>query len=90
MPTELNQKWKQCKATIIAERTKYEQLYDNFQDLSKELKQYNKMVVTQPVFKNNQDISTKIQVLQRLKKYVLNNETKIHMLEAEDFRILCQ
>jgi len=90
VPTELNQKWKQCKATIIAERTKYEQLYDNFQDLSKELKQYNKMVVTQPVFKNNQDISTKIQVLQRLKKYVLNNETKIHMLEAEDFRILCQ
>ena len=90
MPTELNQKWKQCKATIIAERTKYEQLYDHFQDLSKELKQYNKMVVTQPVFKNNQDISTKIQVLQRLKKYVLNNETKIHMLEAEDFRILCQ
>ena len=29
------QQWKQCKDTIIAERTKYEQLYDYYQDLTK-------------------------------------------------------
>lgn len=54
---------------ILSERATYEQLYDFYQDLSKELLKENKFKVLQSNFKNNTDIKQKIQVLQRLQKY---------------------
>lgn len=82
--------WKECKDKIIAERTKYEGLYDFFQDLSKDILKSNNIKVKQPIFKNNSDISLKVQFLQRIQRYILRGITEVNILEGDEFKILCK
>jgi hypothetical protein len=69
---------------------KFEDLYDFFQDTSKDLLKTNNFKVKQPEFKNNADIKEKIQVLQRLEKHTLPQVREVNIFEPEDFRILCR
>lgn len=68
---------------------KYEDLYDFFQELSKDLAKGNYWKVKQPVFRNNADISAKVQLLQRLQKYTANILTEVNIFEPDEFKILC-
>jgi hypothetical protein len=89
-PVEMLKHWQQCKGQIIAERQKYEEYFDYFQDLSSQLQKNNNFKISRPSFKNNTDIASKVQILQRLKRYAAGNTTEVSILELEDFRILCQ
>ncbi len=48
------------------------------------------MKVKQPTFKNNSDISSKVQFLQRIQKYSLRGITEVNILEGDEFKILCR
>jgi hypothetical protein len=71
MPVEMLEQFQQCKHIILQEREKYEQNYDLFQDLSKELTTQNKIKVKLPSFKNNSDLMAKIITIKRFKKVKL-------------------
>ena len=70
-PVELLEQFQQCKHIILQEREKYEQNYDLFLDLSKELATHNKIKVKLPGFKNNSDLTAKIITIKRLAKVKL-------------------
>lgn len=76
---ELLEQFQQCKNLIIQERERYEQNYDHFQDLSKELLATNKIKVKPPSFRNNSDISAKIITLKRLTKVKLEKEMEVNL-----------
>jgi hypothetical protein len=89
-PLDLLAQFNTCKSVIVEERAKYEQFYDVFQDLSKELQLKNQFKVKQPAFSNNADISQKILTLQRLANYLPGKMTEVNILEPEDMRIFCK
>jgi hypothetical protein len=88
-PLELLQQFHQCKPLILQEREKYEQNYDLFQDLVKELAA-NKLKVKLPEFKNNSDLANKVIAVKRLAKVRVEREIEVNFFEHEDFKILCK